>query len=389
MLKLLPACGLLLAGLAPATAQMLTAPVEGSLNRTVRTTFRPADAAAHRVLEGRDPRSRWVVMHWTVQPGQTYTLDYRYPRLGASYCVMGVDGDPFRVPYQGAFLGSTCGGWFTEGRAPAKAKHVAKYLVRIAPDSPGTDFYVIFTYYPRADEPLGEPEAEITLRSPADPGVDQEAPMPGWESQGPSRYYEEWSRAPAAAQPLHARAAASRRAADHRRHRRGDQPEVRAPRKELRREIPRARNAPARRPLPGVPLESAAGAGLHAGFPAPEARRQLLRVDARRQPAGRQGNLSGGSCWGWFMEGRAPEKPKSVTKYRVRIAPDSPGRELYVVFAYRPRAEEKVAEPEVEMTLRSPADAGVEQEAPMPGWEFQGPARFYSDWSREPLRLAP
>ena len=106
-------------------------------------------------------------------------------------------------------------------------------------------------------------------------------------------------------------------------------------------------------------------------------------------PLDAQGNLSGGSCWGWFMEGRAPEKPKSVTKYRVRIAADSPGRDLYVVFAYRPRPEEKVAEPEVEITLRSPADPGVEQEAPMPGWEFQGPARFYSDWSREPLRLAP
>ncbi len=389
MLKLLPACILLLAGVAPAAAQMLTAAMEGALNRTVRTAFRPADAAAHRVLEGRDARSRWVVLHWTVQPGQSYTLDIRYPRLGASYCMMVVDGDPFRLPYQGAFFGSTCGGWFMEGRAPGKPMHVAKYLVRIAPDSPGTDIYFIFSYYPRAEETVAEPEAEITLRSPADPGVEQEAPMPGWESQGPTRYYNEWSRAPLRLNrytpaPAPAPPPQATGVIDGELNRKYLLP--------VRAFDSKYRALEIRQPTDRFlvfrwKLQPGQEYTLDCRYPKLGASYCLAMRDGN--PLDEKGNFLGSTCGGWFMEGRAPDKPKHVEKYRVRIAPDSAGRDLYMVFAYRPRPEEKVAEPEMEIMLRSPADPGVGQETPMPGWESLGPSRFYNDWSREPMRLAP
>jgi uncharacterized protein (TIGR03437 family) len=174
-------------------AQMLESPISGEINRKYQTQFMTVDTARYRPFDSGDPSTRWLVYRFSVTRGQSYTLDFRYPKLGGSYGVALWNGDAFQSPQDAAFIVSTTWGYFMEGRAPDKAYSVSKYLIRIAADSPGNELYVHLFYRPRAEEPVKQARAEVTLRNPADPGADTAQLMPGWESVGPQYFYESFT----------------------------------------------------------------------------------------------------------------------------------------------------------------------------------------------------
>lgn len=178
---------------------MLTAPIQGEIGKTYRTQYYSVDSATYRGMQSgySDGKDRYLVYRYVVQPGQSYTLDFRYPKLGASYCVSLLLEDPFQAASSSVpFIVSSCGGFFTEGRAPDKPNWVEKHLLQVASDSPGNVLYIRFYYRAREDEPVLNPTVEVTLRTPPDSGVGQSALMPGWESVGPQYFYSKFTDQP-------------------------------------------------------------------------------------------------------------------------------------------------------------------------------------------------